>query len=64
MGQTKYQGAVDGDANILDIHSVQIPDESEICDAVCGSLDEWLHPLPSSEDLGVNMHFFIFHVSR
>lgn len=56
MTRTTMGGAVDADANIPKIPSVQISDESEIGGEVCGSLDEWLHPLPSSRDLEIPLH--------
>lgn len=41
-----------GDANIPEIPpSKPVMDGSEIGGDVCGSLDEWLHPLPSSQEL-------------
>lgn len=45
-----------GDANIPEIPSNPATDGSEIGGDVCGSLDEWLQPLPSSQDLEVSMY--------
>ena len=45
-----------GDANIPEIPSIPGTNGSEIGGDVCGSLDEWLHPLPSSQDLEIPEH--------
>ncbi|XP_044330675.1 uncharacterized protein [Triticum aestivum] len=45
-----------GDANIPEIPSIPGTNGSEIGGDVCGSLDEWLQPLPSSQDLEIPEH--------
>ena len=42
------------------------PSNMESGDDVCGSLEEWLHALPTIEELEVGFflatHFFLFHI--
>ncbi|KAI4972216.1 hypothetical protein ZWY2020_003141 [Hordeum vulgare] len=44
------------DAHIPDIRSNPAMDGCEVGGNVCGSLDDWLHPLPSSEELEIPSH--------
>ncbi|KAI4980969.1 hypothetical protein ZWY2020_021454 [Hordeum vulgare] len=44
------------DAHIPDIPSNPAFDGCEVGGDVCGSLDEWLHPLPSSEETEIPSH--------
>ncbi|KAI5009013.1 hypothetical protein ZWY2020_010061 [Hordeum vulgare] len=44
------------DAPTHDIPSNPAFDGCEVSDDVCGSLDEWLHPLPSSEEMEIPRH--------
>ena len=50
---------VSGDGNIPEIPTNPVTDGSETGGDVCGSLDEWLQPLPSSQDLEVSIYFII-----
>ncbi|XBH98899.1 hypothetical protein VPH35_128347 [Triticum aestivum] len=47
---------VSGDGNIPEIQTNPFTDGSDIGGDVCGSLDEWLQPLPSSQDLEIPPH--------
>ena len=51
---------VSGGGNIPEIPTNPVTDGSETGGDVCGSLDEWLQPLPSSQDLEVSMFFSLF----
>ncbi|KAI4986877.1 hypothetical protein ZWY2020_019507 [Hordeum vulgare] len=44
------------DAPTHDIPSNPASDGCEVDGVVCGSLDEWLHPLPSSEEMEIPRH--------
>ncbi|KAI4975332.1 hypothetical protein ZWY2020_048939 [Hordeum vulgare] len=52
-GETRHQNNkfVRTDAHIPDISSNSTFDGCKVGGDVCGSLDEWLHPLPSSEEM-------------
>ena len=55
---------VSGGEKIPEIPTNPVTDGSETGGDVCGSLDEWLQPLPSSQDLEVSIFFvclFVFY---
>ncbi|KAE8796130.1 hypothetical protein D1007_28837 [Hordeum vulgare] len=58
FNETRHQNNkfVGIDAHIPDIPSNPPMDGCEVGGDVCGSLDEWLHPLPSSEELEIPSH--------
>uniref|UniRef100_A0A8I7BBN5 Ubiquitin-like protease family profile domain-containing protein n=1 Tax=Hordeum vulgare subsp. vulgare TaxID=112509 RepID=A0A8I7BBN5_HORVV len=57
-GETRHQNNkfVRTDAHIPDIPSNSTFDGCDFGGDVCGSLDEWLHPLPSSEEMEIPSH--------